>query len=175
MSAARQFIENARATVERTRLEDLPLADLLAKASPLPWGACHSGCTCGSVWSKGADHPVATAQRGDWGDDYPALRFVRDGEPCSGTSLGATVEAYMAQITYGTLPIDAEKYNSALIAAAVNAVPRFLAIEQALRELAPDHHSLTASPTPQPSAEAPAPAISSVSPAGAGNPFRPPE
>lgn len=40
-----------------------------SKHTPGPWTACHEGkCSCGQVWSKTADHPVATVTRGEWGD-----------------------------------------------------------------------------------------------------------
>mgnify|MGYP001612566934 FL=1 len=38
--------------------------------TPGPWRACHNGeCTCGQIWSISADHPVATAIIGEWGDN----------------------------------------------------------------------------------------------------------
>lgn len=136
MSATSDFIESKRANSKRMEQPELPLAELLAKASPLPWVACHKGCSCGQVWSKTADHPVATAQRGDWGDSTPSLRIVNaQGEPSHAGSIGAYAEPYISVLVYGRLPDDAEKHNSALIAAAVNAVPRLLALEAALETI----------------------------------------
>jgi hypothetical protein len=122
----------------RAASADEPLSVLLERASPLPWKACGNGnCPCGVIWSATADHPVATAQRGEWGDEHIAMRFVdENGEKTTGASLGTVrVEAYMDMLAYGRLPDDAEKHNSALIAAAVNAVPRMLAMEAALKRI----------------------------------------
>ena len=124
----------------RAASADEPLSVLLERASPLPWKACGNGnCPCGVIWSATADHPVATAQRGEWGDEHIAMRFVdENGEKTTGASLGTVrVEAYMDMLAYGRLPDDAEKHNSALIAAAVNAVPRMLAMEAAQRSTTP--------------------------------------
>lgn len=81
-----------------------------------PWSVCGADrgvCQCVTILSK--HHPIATAVSGAWGDNYPSLRFVEDsGEG----SIGAKIEAYMEQITYGEVPEAVAKANARLIAAA---------------------------------------------------------
>lgn len=75
-----------------------------------PWSVCRADdCECSTVSSKNA--PIAKVTRGDWGDDYPALRLVGD------SSLDMKAEAYMEQITYGTVPPEEAAANAHLIAA----------------------------------------------------------
>jgi hypothetical protein len=92
-----------------------------ATHSALPWSLCgadRGGCQCCSIWEGGGSHPVCKAERGNWGDDYPSLRFVKDtgGEG----SIMPKVEAYMEQITYGTIDLDVARANARLIVRAVN-------------------------------------------------------
>jgi hypothetical protein len=83
------------------------------KFTPGPWTA-HDGksttCKCGSVSAK--DTPIATVTSGDWGDEYPSLRFVGE-DP-----FDMKVEAYMEQITYGNIAPEVACANASLIAAA---------------------------------------------------------
>jgi hypothetical protein len=77
------------------------------KYSPGPWEACHDGkCKCKSVWND--NHPIATVESGEWGDEYPAIREGEDGEP----------EAYAERIVYGTIDEESAQGNARLIAAA---------------------------------------------------------
>lgn len=76
-----------------------------------PWRACKNGeCSCMQVW--GNDHPVAIVTSGDWGDDYPAIRLTGN------SSLDQKAEAYMEQITYGSVFPEVAQANARLIAAA---------------------------------------------------------
>lgn len=84
--------------------------------SSLPWGACHGGdCKCGQIWSETDDHPVATVTVGEWGDEYPSLRFVE-----GTTRLDSKVEAYIERTPYGEVPAPRGAENAKLIVKAVN-------------------------------------------------------
>ena len=64
------------------------------------------GCKCGMIYSTVGNGPFATLGIGDWGDDYPSLRFVREdagSTACEG-GIAVKVEAYMEQMTYGHIP-----------------------------------------------------------------------
>lgn len=79
------------------------LAALERAATPGPWHACAgtSGvCKCCSIWTRQGDHPVAEVTSGEWGDP---------GMP------------------YGHVDPEIGKANTALIAAARNALPELLA------------------------------------------------
>lgn len=81
------------------------------KHTPGPWNACRKGhCDCNHISS--ANHPVAKVISGDWGDDYPTIRLVGT------SSLDQKAEAYMEQITYGSISKEMAIANSQLIAAA---------------------------------------------------------
>lgn len=67
------------------------------------------------------DHPIATVESGDWGDEYPSLRI-------NGPSMSATAEAYMEKSVYGHVAAETAKANARLIAAA----PDLLAALQAI-------------------------------------------
>ncbi len=82
----------------------------------LPWKACHDGdCFCKSVNSD--HHPICNVINGEWGDDYPSLRFV-EGE--SEGSIGSKIEAYTEQITYGEIPDEVATANIKFIVRACN-------------------------------------------------------
>ncbi|KKN77921.1 hypothetical protein LCGC14_0354860 [marine sediment metagenome] len=84
------------------------------KHTPGPLTVCNRGeCTCLQIWCP--DHPVAEVTHGDWGDDYPALRFVGN------SSLDHKVEAYMEQITYGSIGRETAKANAIRLVACWNA------------------------------------------------------
>lgn len=94
---------------------DATLRELLAKATAQPWSACKDGaCTCGQIWC--ADYPVATVERGEWGDSFPAIRLTDDDK----------AEAYLKMRVYGSVHDDTATANAALIVAAVNALPDLL-------------------------------------------------
>lgn len=96
-------------------LSDERLREMLAGtegATPGPWSCCDDRCKCTGVNAR--DHPVASVIKGDWGDDYPSLRFKEGGPGAVSTT---SVEPYMAQVTYGTVPIDEAMRNRAHIAA----------------------------------------------------------
>jgi len=91
------------------------LKALALAAIPGPWRECGhdlGGCTCGMVWSVPADAPVGQATIGEWGDTWPALRFV-DGE-----SMGARVEPYLEKMVYGSIGEKLGMSTAAFIAAA---------------------------------------------------------
>lgn len=96
------------------------LRALAESAIPGPWIECgHSigGCSCGSIWSKAIDAPVATATIGEWGDDYPEVRFVETDGYRAGNPPGLRPEAYMEKIVYGEIPEKKGKATAAFIAA----------------------------------------------------------
>lgn len=98
---------------------DKEINAMLDKISETPWSACHNGeCKCSQVWTKD-DHPVAIVTRGEWGDDYPSIRLT-------GGSLELKAEAYMEQITYGTVSNDTATANAKFIAAAPEIVKQLL-------------------------------------------------
>lgn len=77
-----------------------------------PWEACCDGdCSCGQVWSKTADHPVATVISGEWGDS--------------------------PKLAYGSVNPEAAKANARLIAAAPGL---YEALKEALPWLKRDAH-----------------------------------
>ncbi len=86
---------------------------LIKNYSPGPWGACRDGdCTCGFIWSKTADHPVAKVESGEWGDEYAALRVVE--EP---SIVGRVqIEAFKDIIGYGRIDPEVSRQNALLIA-----------------------------------------------------------
>jgi hypothetical protein len=98
---------------------------LLADAAMAgPWTACgndRGGCSCGFVFSKPADTPVAKVTIGAWGDQWPEVRQVegknprRWGHPPDPPSV--ILEAYMARSDYGEIPEKTGKANAAFIAA----------------------------------------------------------
>lgn len=77
-----------------------------------PWHTCRNGkCKCGGVWTR--DFPVAEVTRGDWGDEYPAIRHI-EGDGMAGTA----VEAYMEKMVYGHIEDWFAEAAAKLIAAA---------------------------------------------------------
>lgn len=91
--------------------------DLDAKAAAGPWGACHAGeCSCKQVWHP--DFPVAVVTSGEWGDEYPAIRYIE------GTGMSDTqVEAYMRKLVYGEVGDKLATANAQFIALARTALP----------------------------------------------------
>jgi len=82
-----------------------------SKHTPGPWHACNTGkCSCKTVSCR--DYPIARVTTGDWGDDYPSVRIVGE------SSLNRKAEAYMEQITYGSVNEETAIANAILIAAA---------------------------------------------------------
>lgn len=89
-----------------------------AQHTPGPWKVCSASegrCKCGQVWSEPGDMPVAIVTIGKWGDDFASLRFI---ENDSAGTIGARVEAYNDQITYGEVDHELGIANARLIAAA---------------------------------------------------------
>ena len=81
------------------------------KFTPGPWHACHDGkCPCATVMAE--EFPVATITRGDWGDEYPAIRLVGE------SSFDMKAEAYIERITYGCVSDELAAANVRLIASA---------------------------------------------------------
>ena len=70
-------------------------------------GASRGGCSCMTVMFR--DYPICRITSGDWGDDYPDIRLVGD------SSLDAKAEAYMEQITYGSIDEEQAKVHAFLI------------------------------------------------------------
>lgn len=92
--------------IDKTKLRLLAIA-----ASPGPWHACREGkCHCSQIWSKPADHPVATVTRGKWGDEYPSLEVDRP-------SIAPKFKPVMKMIEYGEVLDETANANAALIAA----------------------------------------------------------
>jgi hypothetical protein len=88
-----------------------------SKLTKGPWHVCDGNksikgiCSCMSI--SCADHPIATVERGEWGDHYPSLRWVK------GTgSLDRKVEAYMEFTGYGSIPDEEAVANAHMLAAA---------------------------------------------------------
>lgn len=54
-------------------------------------------CKCGFIWNVSDGCPVAQVIRGDWGDDYPAIRIENPG------AIGEKAEPYMEKIVYGSI------------------------------------------------------------------------
>jgi len=90
--------------------------DIIKNVSPLPWHACSCG-KCGMI-SGEHDH-IATAIRGDWGDDYPDIRRI-------GGSIEGKFETFMNQITYGHIPEETGNVNAQYIEQACNNYPEAL-------------------------------------------------
>ncbi len=84
----------------------------LKGVTPGPWSHCSAKrCTCTGILGK--DHPVAEIVKGEWGDEFPSLRFKEGGKG----QLGETsVEAYMEKIVYGEISIEMAMANRAHIA-----------------------------------------------------------
>jgi len=84
----------------------------LKGVTPGPWSHCSAKrCTCTGIHGK--DHPVAEIVKGEWGDEFPSLRFKEGGKG----QLGETsVEAYMEKIVYGEISIEMAMANRAHIA-----------------------------------------------------------
>lgn len=75
-----------------------------------PWHVCNSGkCSCFTVMCN--DFPVAEVTHGEWGDDFPAIRLVGD------STIDRKAEAYMEQITYGSVDDAEARANWHLISA----------------------------------------------------------
>jgi hypothetical protein len=104
--------------------------DLVSSASPGPWTVCHDGeCSCKQVWS-GADHPIASLECGEWGDEYPAWRTLNADDPDDAEHLPGTkvIDAYVERITYGEIPEHYARGDARFIVFARMALP-FLAAE----------------------------------------------
>lgn len=99
-----------------------------AKATDGPWTACCAKRDNGCSHVMHTDGMIAEVTKGEWGDDYPALRSVDEqGNPCSPGAIGAKVEAYMEQITYGEVSVEQAQANKSFIAHARTDVPALLA------------------------------------------------
>lgn len=91
------------------------LLALAEKATPGPWTHHGEKCKCNMV--TGRDHPVAEVTKGDWGDNYPAIKL-------EGTSsLDMKAVAVMEQITYGSIPEEVFLANRDFISRCREAVP----------------------------------------------------
>ena len=71
-------------------------------------------CKCGFIWSIPADFPVVEVIRGEWGDEYPAIKISRPG------GINEPAVPYMEKIVYGEIPVEAFEANAAFIVLAVN-------------------------------------------------------
>ena len=90
--------------------------ETIKQISPLPWKACSCG-KCGMI--SGDKDLIATATRGNWGDDYPIIKPV-------GGSIGGQYEVVMEQITYGHVPPETGNINAQYIAEACTNYPEAL-------------------------------------------------
>lgn len=78
------------------------------KYSPAPWHACQDGkCSCKSVWSYKADHPVAKVESGKWGDSHWEAKLI-DGE----------AKLVWNEMDYGEISEEIAVKNAKLIASA---------------------------------------------------------
>lgn len=81
------------------------------KTTPGPWTACNFGkCKCGQIWGNKKDkyhneYPVATVERGEWGDDYYRVKIGDDGQP----------EVYNDFIAYGMGASEEEAAANAML------------------------------------------------------------
>lgn len=90
--------------------------ETIKQISPLPWYACSCG-KCGMI--SGDKELIATATRGNWGDDYPIIKPV-------GGSIGGQYEVVMEQITCGHIPPETGNANAQYIAEACTNYPKAL-------------------------------------------------
>lgn len=82
------------------------------KYTPGPWNACNNGeCQCKLV--RYQDGPVAEVISGEWGDEFPNIRLVKN-EHGPGEHAGAFVE----MTVYGEVSEQTATANARLIAAA---------------------------------------------------------
>lgn len=109
------------------RISDDELRRVLDAATPGPWRACREGdCQCSFVWSVTDDHPVATAEKPIWGDEYyVAAPTVDDPQ---------AVERMFAE--YGRFPESQARNNRLLIALAPALAAEVLQLREALRPFA---------------------------------------
>lgn len=99
------------------------LRKLLDEATPGPWGACKDGkCSCGIVWSKPHDHPVASAQNTPWGDEV----YTADPTEDDPTNVRRDF------MDYGSFPVSEFHANARLIALAPDLAAALLKAEEAL-------------------------------------------
>lgn len=90
--------------------------ETIKQITPLPWYACSCG-KCGMI--SGDKELIATATRGNWGDDYPIIKPV-------GGSIGGQYEVVMEQITCGHIPPETGNANAQYIAEACTNYPKAL-------------------------------------------------
>lgn len=119
MSASRELSPDTSASALHGAITE-------AAHTPGPWSVCgdeRGGCKCNTIMSE--NHPIATFERGEWGNEWPSLRVV-------GGSLDRTAEPYMEFDAMGEIP-DAEALaNARLIAAAPDLLA---ALRDALRKV----------------------------------------
>lgn len=102
------------------------LRKLLDEATPGPWGACKGGkCSCGIVWSKPHDHPVASAQNTPWGDEV----YTADPTEDDPTNVRRDF------MDYGSFPVSEFHANARLIALAPDLAAALLKAEKVLEPL----------------------------------------
>ncbi len=76
---------------------------------------CNDGeCPCLQIWT--ANHPVAAAESGEWGDSYPAIRLVGK------SSFDMKAEPYIEHIYYGEIPLNIATADARHLVACWNAV-----------------------------------------------------
>lgn len=109
--------------------------ELASAASPGPWHACHDGeCSCKTVWS-GAEYPIASLECGEWGDQYPALRFVEPDVPIRELPGTLVAKAYLERFAYGSIPEELATADARFIVFARMALP--MLAQEVLRLKAP--------------------------------------
>lgn len=87
---------------------------IIHKLGPEKWHACGNGkCPCKMIMSDNG--MVCTVEAGEWGDEYPSLRFVE-----GTSSIGRQVEPYMEKIPYGKIEEWLAVANARFIPAARN-------------------------------------------------------
>lgn len=85
----------------------------------------HGACNCGMIWSVATDTPVLTVAGGAWGDTWPAIRILEDGQ----------IEAFQDRMDYGEIPRETQAATMKFIEAARTDVPLLIAEIRRLRDL----------------------------------------
>ena len=93
----------------------------------------HTGepCQCGFIWDVIDDCIIAQVIRGEWGDEYPAIRIKTPG------AIGEKAEPYMEKIVYGSVDkatADANTYLMVVAPEAVNLLEQFVLYDRLSQE-----------------------------------------
>lgn len=89
-----------------------------ATPTPEPWEYCGEKrkhpehCECGYIW--GEDYPIAKVTKGEWGDEWPAIKVERPG------SINESAVPYTEKMVYGSVNEGTADANMELIVLACN-------------------------------------------------------